>query len=145
MQASFFRYILNWTLFRISRKIKRNESQIFIIGKLFLIRHPCHVLSCRVPYMSRPSLSCYLSRPSLSCSLHVTFLPCRVPYMSRSFLPTCLCQVPSLSAFLLTFFPFLLVLVTSSSLQLSLSRSFFSQLSSSLSSCSALLVILLPF
>ena len=195
MQASFFRYILNWTLYRISRKIKRNESQIFIIGKLFLIRHPCHVLPFHVPYMSRPSLSCslhvtsflvlfltchvpslscslhvtylpcrvpymsrsflvvfltchvlpcrvpYMSRPSLSCSLHVTFLPCRVPYMSRSFLPTCFCQVPSLSAFLQTFFPFLFVLVTSSCLQ---SRSFFSQLSSSLASCSALLVILLP-
>ena len=89
MQASFFRYILNWTLYRILRKIKRNESQILIIGKLvFLIRHSCHVL----PYHVLP--------------YHV--LPCRVLFMSRSFLPACLRHVPSLSAFLVTFFPFLI-------------------------------------
>ena len=142
MQASFFRYILNWTLYRISRKIKWNESQIFITGKLFLIRHPCHVLPFHVPYMSRPSLSCSLHVtsflvlfltchvPSLSCSLHVTsflvvFLtchvpPCLVPYMSRSFLAVFLtCHVPSFLHVFVKFLPY----------QLSFKRSFLSYLS----------------
>ena len=155
MQASFFRYILNWTLYRISRKIKWNESQIFITGKLFLIRHPCHVLPCRVPYMSRPSLSCSLHVtsflvlfltchvPSLPCSLHVTFLLSYL-FLSSSFLISfpsnvlsfliCPCHAQFFTAVLVTFLLFSAVLVSCILLSSFCHTTFFL----------AILVILLP-